>query len=213
MTTIAWLMMIIAIIMLRQVSKGRIMEMPVDLRDIFVAGLTGDTAALKEIASRTGTGLTPDVVDPGAEGSSTASGVAGGAGTAAGSGGGSALISEMRRLGASAGNRYVWGGTSASGFDCSGLVWRALVNLLGAKKVGGRFTTATFGKSSKGFATPVATPQVGDVVVWNRSAVSGHMGVVIGPDRMYSALGKKWGILESKMSTERGTPMYYRITG
>lgn len=220
MTTIAWLMIVLAVILLRGVSKGRVAELPNDIRDMFIAMVEGDTTALAEVWNREGTGMTAETIDVAAVGAlggtptGDNAGNPSGANTGLSGGGSTGLLAEVRRLGDQAKHRYTWGGTTAAGgFDCSGIVWRALVNLYGAKRIGSRFTTYTFGAASKRWADRVSTPAVGDVVVWNRGISSGHMGIVIGPDRMFSALGKNYGIIESKMSSERGTPVYYRVKG
>lgn len=203
MTTIGWLFILAAAVILRQVAKGRVVELPQDARDMLVGALRGDFEAVKEAAARSGEGLTPSLA---AEGSSTISGTAGGG---AASSSGAAVIAEMKRLGD--GKRYIWSGTFAPGSgggDCSGLVWRALHNL-GIYK-GPRFTTFTFPVQSRGFATRVSDPQPGDIVVWNRG-LTGHMGIVTGPNRFYSALSSEAGVREAQMSAIRGAISYYRL--
>lgn len=199
MTTIAWLFIICAVVMIRQVTKGRADKLPEDLRDFMLALLSGDNAAMKEVASRTGDTLTPsEAVTP--TGTGTGNGVVGGNA----SDNGVALLTEARKLGAAAGNRYVWGATGPNGYDCSGLVWRAARNI-GVYK-GVRFTTYTFRVQSKGWAQEVKSPAVGDIVLW-----TGHMGIVSGPDKMYNALSRNSGILESSISKHSGTPSYWRV--
>lgn len=69
------------------------------------------------------------------------------------------------------GRPYVWGGTfnGNSGGDCSGLVWRAMLDT-GASVP--RFTTTTI-LLSKHFSR-VTSPSPGDIIVWPGD----HMGIV-----------------------------------
>jgi hypothetical protein len=55
-----WVFILMAGIVLRQVSRGRVMETPQDLSDAFLAIVSNDTAKLKEVFSRTGDFTTPD---------------------------------------------------------------------------------------------------------------------------------------------------------
>lgn len=203
MQTVAWLFIITAVVLIRQVSKGRADKLPEDLRDFMLALLSGDNSAMREVASRSGDTLTPTETATVPEGNSSVSGSGGS--VSGGSASGIALLTEARKLGAAANHRYVWGATGPNSYDCSGLVWRALRNI-GVYK-GVRFTTHTFRLQSRGWAQEVTTPQAGDIVLW-----TGHMGIVSGPDKMYNALSRNAGILESSISKHSGTPTYWRIT-
>jgi len=207
MQTVAWFFLLIAVVIFRQVSKGRVQFLVVDLRDFFLALTRNDQAAMKEIASRSGEGLDAVSVDTSAVGDSTA--VSAAAGAALGVSGsstanGAALLAEARKLGTAAGHHYSWGATGPTSYDCSGLVWRAARNI-GVYK-GARFTTHTFTSVAKGWATEVNTPAIGDVVLWGE-----HMGIVSGTDRYYSALSSKTGILEGSIKAHPGTPSYWRV--
>jgi hypothetical protein len=202
MITVAWVFVIMAAVLARQAIKGRAANTMEDVHDAFLALVDGNWSELGSVFGRSGnTALVPI---------SVTAGDAAVAGAALGTAGAStALLGEVRRLGASA-KGYRWGGVGPSYYDCSGLVWRALKNL-GLYK-GARFTTLTFPSATKGVTTKVSTPAVGDIVVWVK-AVSpfGHMGVVSGPDRFYSALSSKSGIKESSIKGHSGTPSYYRV--
>ncbi|GIH29369.1 hypothetical protein Aph01nite_76790 [Acrocarpospora phusangensis] len=201
MNTIAWLLVLLGALLIRGVTKGRVTELPGDLRDMLIAGLSGDLEALKEAAGREGDGLEAPTVDV------TATAPTGGKAFAAGKG--AALLATARQLGD--GKPYVWAGTFANGRggDCSGLVWRAGKNS-GLWTVA-RFTTFTFPRAMKKYVKVVTTPQVGDIAVWQRGGIKGHMGIVSGPNRFYSALSKTNGIREAPISVISGRLTYYRL--
>jgi cell wall-associated NlpC family hydrolase len=84
------------------------------------------------------------------------------------------------------GKPYRWGSTGPSGFDCSGLVYRAFRQAKLARKIGG-FNTAhgyfySFRKKGK---TSRSNPRPGDIVVWNNG---GHVGIYVGNGKAVSAL-------------------------
>lgn len=54
MSTIGWFFILMAGLVLRQVTRGRVMETPQDLSDAFLAIVSNDSAKLKEVLSRTG---------------------------------------------------------------------------------------------------------------------------------------------------------------
>lgn len=195
MNTVGYLLIFIAVILVRAVQRGRVTNLPEDVQDTFVAVLTGDAAKLREVAARTGSGLDAVSVPEGSTGAPSL-----------GSSSGSALIDEMRKLGTAAGNKYVYGATGPSGYDCSGLVWRAMKNL--GIYNGPRFTTTTFASIASDFSSKVSSSQPGDIVLWSHA----HMGVVTGPDKYYSALSHDKGILETAISNHPGSPEYFRLT-
>ncbi len=212
MRTVGWLFLLLAALLVRATFKGRVMEIPKDFGDMLLGALTGDFEAVREAEARTGEGISPVAMAAApAEGGSAAVGsaVANAANSATAAAKGAALVAECKRLGT--GKPYIWGGTFASGRggDCSGLVWRALYNL-GIYK-GGRFTTYTFPAVSKKFAVPVSTPQAGDIAVWQRGGVTGHMGVVVAPGRLFSAVGRAHGVKETPINWFSGRLTYYRL--
>lgn len=107
----------------------------------------------------------------------TAAGQAVGSVAGAGADGGRLVSAARRYLGV----RYVFGGVSRSGVDCSGLVVLSLRDI-GVKAP--RFTTATFGTWAKARgATRVGPPfTAGDVILR-----SGHMGIALGGGRLIHA--------------------------
>jgi hypothetical protein len=207
--TIAWLFIVIGGILIRQVAVGRAEQTPQDVRDMFFGLITGNWDEVKEAFDRTGTTVQESVEDSGqriGEGIGTATG-----GVLSSTADGLGLIKEMRRLGDSA-KGYRWGATGPTYYDCSGLVWRALKNL----KIynGARFTTLTWPFAAIKFCTKIDSPEVGAVVVWQRAAGQGHMGVVTGPNTFYAAQSSKIPqpqIKEAKISGISGKVSYWRL--
>lgn len=87
------------------------------------------------------------------------------------------------------GTRYVFGGASPSGFDCSGFV--SYVFSKSGKSVG-RQTAASFYKKAK----KVSSPKVGDLVFFSNTYKKGisHVGIYIGNGKMINASGSKVNI-------------------
>jgi hypothetical protein len=192
MKTMGWFFILISVLILRGIKNGRVKELPDDMKDTFIAGMTGDFNALSEISNRKGEGLSvPDFnlysIEFGGNPNNN-------------------LIGEMKRLANQAGNKYVWGGESLSegGYDCSGLVWAALKSM--GKYNGSRFTAGNFPSVASKFSEKVNSPQPGDIVRW-----PDHIGVVTGTDRYYSALNRNAGIKEDAIHNHKGTPTYYRV--
>jgi len=198
MSTIGWFLILAAILIFRQVAKGRVLNTMEDLSDAFLAIARGDTQALAGVASREGEYNRPSAAD-------IELGMAPAEGIASGN-----LLNAAVSLGTAA-KGYRWAATGPNYYDCSGLVYRA------AQKVGykgSRFTTADI-KSKDGFSS-VDTPKIGDIVLWQagRGGVTGHMGIVSGDDMFYSARSVRSGIGYSKISTFRSaTPEYLRFQG
>lgn len=116
------------------------------------------------------------------------------------------LLAKARALGT--GKPYVWGATGPGSYDCSGLVWRAMKEL--GIYTGMRFTTASFNAIAPKFASRVDAAEPGAVCNWAGT----HIGIVVSKDRYFSALNRRYGIIESSLSGEisrHGTPTYWRI--
>lgn len=81
------------------------------------------------------------------------------------------------------GKPYVFGGSTPSGFDCSGLVYYAFSNA-------GKIISRTSSEGYYNMATKVTTPQVGDLVffqnTYDKEGIT-HVGIYIGNDQMISA--------------------------
>lgn len=75
MSTMGWVFILMAGIVLRQVSRGRVMETMQDLSDAFLAIVSNDTAKLKEVFARTGDFTTPNQAEETDLGEGTFSGI------------------------------------------------------------------------------------------------------------------------------------------
>ena len=98
-----------------------------------------------------------------------------------GSASGDAVVSEANKY---LGTPYVWGGSSPSGFDCSGLVYYAL-------NEAGINVPRTTAQGYKDMATPVneATAQPGDLIFFGTQGVVDHVGIYMGNGQMVNAAG------------------------
>lgn len=106
------------------------------------------------------------------------------------------------------GTPYVTGGGSPKGWDCSGAVNYVLGARLGLTLPGGikGFSGKSHGPVVFQYAAwsagsvKVKRPAPGDLVIWNGIGNSGHIGVVIGPNRMISALNHAEGTVETAIA-------------
>lgn len=231
MNTIAWLFILGGILIARQVSRGRVMNLTEDLGDAFIAVASGDTDALGEVLTRRGDDASPTAADLAVykltEGVTDAFGtlvptVAGGIGDAykqLGDGIGNLALTAIM-LGSRA-KGYRWAATGPDYYDCSGLMWRAAQGI-GYK--GSRFTTATLPgrKEFKRISAPgmqgpgLTAATINDIVLWpaGRGGITGHMGVITGGNKFYSARSVRSGIGEASISGFRSkAPDYYRYVG
>lgn len=235
MSTVAWILLLAGVLVLRQVTRGRVSNLGEDLADALLAITRGDTKDLQDVLARTGDAGQPTFAALGDALGNATLGVAGASGTTADSIAkaiGGELDNIETRANSSIGIAAIMLGKKAKGYrltatgpdyyDCSGLMYRA------AQKVGykgGRFTTFTIG-TNKAFreipgpktqgpsadgALNSAGAGIDDIVVWPTH----HMGVITGPDQFYSAKSKKSGIGFGKISTWRNgsKPKYYRFVG
>lgn len=208
MTTIGWFLVLMAFVVARFATKGRgIADVPGDVGDLLMSVITGKNDETTEVLARTGTGNDPVATHTNSAGlqSSNEPFGEGGVGGSFGTAKGAAVLAEMIRLGD--GKPYRLGATGPNAYDCSGLVYRAMVNVAGYNGV--RFVTASWPTIGPTVATKVDTPTVGDIVRWR-----GHMGVVDGDSTFYSALSPKSGIKSLAMkylNASNGTPSFWRL--
>lgn len=125
--------------------------------------------------------------------------------TSTGSTSGSTVTkSEAERMVATArsliGTPYLWGGTTPSGFDCSGFIYYIV------KKERPNFTrtnTAGYYSSMK----KVSTPSVGDFVFFETyTSGASHMGIYVGNNKFIHAGSS--GVVEADMTSSYWKPKY-----
>jgi hypothetical protein len=196
--TLAWVFILGGILMMRQVAKGRVLNIGEDLSDAFLAGVAGDSAGVVAVLKRKG--------DAGSASGIGLSTIKPWEGTPKGHEDGSAnLNSTVITLGSSA-KGYRLGATGPDWYDCSGLVYRA-VQKFGYK--GSRFTTDDV-MSKQGFKKiPKEQATTGDIVLWPNH----HMGVINDPaaGTFYSARNPRSGIGIAKIKGFRSEdPVYVR---
>lgn len=118
-----------------------------------------------------------------------------------GGGGGSSVVSAaMRHLGA----RYVFGGTSPSGFDCSGFVWYV------HKAMGHSVSRGLWGQLNGGPRIALSALQPGDTVFFANTYMPGlsHAGIYIGGGRFIHASDESSGVKISSLSDSYWGPRY-----
>ena len=84
---------------------------------------------------------------------------------------------------------YVYGGSTPSGFDCSGLIYYAFKNA-------GQSISRTTAAGYYNMAKKVTSPQVGDLVFFSNTYKTGisHVGIYLGNGQMISASGSSVNI-------------------
>lgn len=124
------------------------------------------------------------------------------------------------------GETYVYGGTGArpGDWDCSSFVTYVLGHDLGLAVPGGSWAAVTGRGTQHGpvvtsYATwggaatiPAGQAAEGDLVLFVGLGTGGHMGIVLGPDKMVSALDTSQGTLVSPVNGygPAGAPIIYR---
>ena len=88
---------------------------------------------------------------------------------------------------------YLWGGTSTSGWDCSGFMMRVLQHY--------GYSPPRTSQAQQGWASP-AKNQPGALVFFGTPAY--HVGMSLGNSQYVSALGSKWGTIVSSLLGNSG---------
>ena len=106
------------------------------------------------------------------------------AATVPASGNGSSVVATANQY---IGSRYVYGGTSPSGFDCSGFTSYVY------KQYGVSLNRTAAGQYSNGVAVSKSQLQPGDLVMFGKSGIN-HVGIYIGGGRMVHAANASRGV-------------------
>jgi cell wall-associated NlpC family hydrolase len=130
----------------------------------------------------------------------TAAAVSAPAPIVSGAGGSSVVAAAMRHLGA----RYVFGGTSPAGFDCSGFVWYV------HKALGRPVSRGLWGQLNGGPRIALNALQPGDTVFFANTYMPGlsHAGIYIGGGRFIHASDESSGVKISSLSDAYWGPRY-----
>ncbi|MCD7748470.1 MAG: SH3 domain-containing protein [Oscillospiraceae bacterium] len=115
---------------------------------------------------------------------------------------GEAIVAEAKKyLGVS----YVYGGTSPSGFDCSGLVYYVY------KQCGYSITRTASSQNSDGTYVSRDNLQPGDIIVFYNSAMTGigHVGIYIGDGQFIHASSGSGKVIISSLSATYYNSHYY----
>jgi cell wall-associated NlpC family hydrolase len=117
-----------------------------------------------------------------------------------GGGGASVVSAAMKHLGA----RYVFGGTSPAGFDCSGFVWYV------HKAAGHSVSRGLWGQLNGGPRIALSALQPGDTVFFANTYMPGlsHAGIYIGGGRFIHASDESSGVKISSLSDSYWGPRY-----
>ena len=113
---------------------------------------------------------------------------------------GSAIVAAAKKL---LGDPYVYGGTSPSGFDCSGLV-QYVFNELGVSLP--RTSSAQYAAVTHISASPSSPPPIGSLVFANFPGVDtgpspGHVGIYVGGGQVLSAEDPASGVGLSSLAS------------
>jgi cell wall-associated NlpC family hydrolase len=130
-------------------------------------------------------------------------GTGSGTGSATGTGLGAQIAADAKKL---LGDPYVYGGTSPSGFDCSGLV-QYVLNELGV-------TAPRTSEEQYSWATPVSSADLapGDLVFAQfpgDNASPGHVGIYLGGGEVLSAEDPSLGVGTSTLASWAGNIVGY----
>mgnify|MGYP005844013151 FL=1 len=103
------------------------------------------------------------------------------------------------------GSRYVWGGTSPAGFDCSGFVWYVY------KTAGSYVPRDLWGQLQAGPRVKQDNLLPGDIVFFENTYTYGlsHDGIYIGGGRFIHAASEREGVTISSLSERYWAARYY----
>jgi cell wall-associated NlpC family hydrolase len=103
---------------------------------------------------------------------------------------------------------YVWGGSSPSGFDCSGFVWYV------ARQVGKPLSRGMLGEYNSGSHPSRDELKAGDLVFFQNTYSAGlsHNGIYIGNGQFVHAVDESAGVTVSSLNTAYWSSHWFGAT-
>lgn len=180
MDTLGWLFILVALAVVRGLTRGRTLaQVPQDLGNVLVGVVTGDTAQVKQALTMTGPNNVASVAASSSQQQTTTSALNGVSS-------GQAIVNYARTF---IGVPYKWGGTTPNGFDCSGFTQYVY------KHFGYDITRTTYTQVLKGKAVTKAELEPGDLVF----PTAGHVQIYSGNGNVIEAPHTGANVREVKM--------------
>lgn len=94
------------------------------------------------------------------------------------------------------GKNYVWGGTGANGFDCSGLT-----SYVYSKAAGVNIGRTTYDQVKQGASVSMKNLQPGDLLFWGSASAPYHVGIYVGNNQYIHAATPGQGVIKQSLSS------------
>ena len=94
------------------------------------------------------------------------------------------------------GKNYVWGGTGANGFDCSGLT-----SYVYSKAAGVNIGRTTYDQVKQGSTVSMNNLQPGDLLFWGSASAPYHVGIYVGNNQYIHAATPGQGVIKQTLSS------------
>ena len=94
------------------------------------------------------------------------------------------------------GKNYVWGGSTPSGFDCSGLA-----QYVYKKATGVDISRTTYSQVNQGKKVSLSNLQPGDLLFWGSASSPYHVGIYVGNNQYIHAATPSQGVIKQTLSS------------